>query len=55
MEERENDNATVLTLTHSVIKYGAWLIGLIIVLFFYFPACFSFYTGTFFKERNRVQ
>ncbi len=45
MEKREDD--MVLSLGHAAIKYGAWLIGLIVVLFFLARNLFPFISELF--------
>ena len=41
------DEDRVLTLGHAAIKYGAWLIGLIVVLFFLSRHLFPFIRSLF--------
>ncbi len=41
------DEDRVLTLGHAAIKYGAWLIGLIVILFFMSRHLFPFIRSLF--------
>ncbi|HOB87449.1 MAG TPA: hypothetical protein PKO38_07155 [Bacillota bacterium] len=46
MNDKLEENR-VLSLGHAAIKYGAWLIGLIVVLFFMARHLFPFIQGLF--------